>query len=130
MLSADGATADQDRRISETIAREQTRLRQFIHVRVPDDGDAEDIIQEVFYELVAAYRLMKPVEQVLGSFAWHGIGSLTCFEANGGPSSGPLPCTYQKTARRIDGKTCFRRRMRDPRPLMRAACYWNNWTLR
>ena len=64
MLSADGATADQDRRISETIAREQTRLRQFIHVRVPDDGDAEDIVQEVFYELVAAYRPMKPVEQV------------------------------------------------------------------
>jgi RNA polymerase sigma factor (sigma-70 family) len=64
VLSTDGVTAGQNRRISETIAREQARLRQFIRKRVPDEGDAEDIFQEVFYELVAAYRLMKPVEQV------------------------------------------------------------------
>lgn len=64
VLTADGVTADQNRRISETIAREQARLRQFIRNRVSDDGDAEDIFQEVFYELVDAYRLMKPVEQV------------------------------------------------------------------
>ncbi len=64
MLSPDGVTSEQNRRISETIAREQARLRQFIRRRVPDDGDAEDIFQEVFYELVDAYRLMKPVEQV------------------------------------------------------------------
>ncbi len=64
VLSADGVTTDQNRRISETIAREQARLRQFIRKRVPDNGDAEDIFQEVFYELIAAYRLMKPVEQV------------------------------------------------------------------
>ncbi len=64
VLSTDGITTEQNRRISETIAREQARLRQFIRKRVADDGDAEDIFQEVFYELVAAYRLMKPVEQV------------------------------------------------------------------
>jgi len=64
VLSTDGITTDQNRRISETIAREQARLRQFIRKRVPDEGDAEDIFQDVFYELVAAYRLMKPVEQV------------------------------------------------------------------
>lgn len=64
MLSTDDFTADQNRRISETIEREQVRLRQFIRKRVPDSGDAEDIFQEVFYELVDAYRLMKPVEQV------------------------------------------------------------------
>jgi len=63
VLSGDGLTADQNRRISDTIAREQRRLRQFIARRVPDAGDAEDIFQEVFYELVDAYRLMKPVEQ-------------------------------------------------------------------
>jgi len=63
-MSSDGGTADQNRRISETIAQEQARLRQFIRKRVPDEGDAEDIIQDVFYELVDAYRLMKPVEQV------------------------------------------------------------------
>jgi RNA polymerase sigma factor (sigma-70 family) len=64
VLSRDGITAEQNRRISETIAREQARLRQFIRGRVSDDGDAEDIFQEVFYELIDAYRLMKPVEQV------------------------------------------------------------------
>jgi RNA polymerase sigma factor (sigma-70 family) len=63
-LTPDPVTTDQNRRFSETIAREQTRLRQFIRRRVPDSGDAEDILQEVFYELLDAYRLMKPVEQV------------------------------------------------------------------
>ncbi len=56
--------AEQDQRISETIDREKTRLRNFIRKRVADQGDAEDILQEVFYELVEAYRLMKPIEQV------------------------------------------------------------------
>ena len=64
VLSTDRVTIDQNRRISETIAREQARLRQFIRKHVPDHGDAEDIFQEVFYELVDAYRLMKPVGQV------------------------------------------------------------------
>ncbi len=64
MLITDSVTIDQNRRISETITREQARLRQFIRKHVPDHGDAEDIFQEVFYELVDAYRLMKPVEQV------------------------------------------------------------------
>jgi RNA polymerase sigma factor (sigma-70 family) len=64
VLSPDRVTIDQNRRISETITREQARLRQFIRKHVPDDGDAEDIFQEVFYELVDAYRLMKPIEQV------------------------------------------------------------------
>jgi len=56
--------AEQDQRISETIAREKTRLRNFIRKRVADQADAEDILQEVFYELVETYRLMKPIEQV------------------------------------------------------------------
>ena len=63
-LSTDRVTTEQNRRISETIAREQARLRQFIRKRVPDDGDAEDVFQEVFYELVDSYRLLKPIEQV------------------------------------------------------------------
>ncbi len=63
-LSSDGVIIEQNRRISETIAREQARLRQFIRNRVPDDGDADDIFQEVFYELIDAYRLMNPVEQI------------------------------------------------------------------
>ena len=54
----------QDQQISEAIEREQARLRNFIRRRVADQSDAEDILQEVFSELVEAYRMMKPVEQV------------------------------------------------------------------
>jgi RNA polymerase sigma factor (sigma-70 family) len=56
--------AQQDRQISEAIEREKPRLRSFIGKRVADQSDAEDILQEVFYELVEAYRMMRPVEQV------------------------------------------------------------------
>jgi RNA polymerase sigma factor (sigma-70 family) len=56
--------AEQDERISEAIDRDKTRLRKFIGRRVADPSDAEDILQEVFYELVETYRLMKPIEQV------------------------------------------------------------------
>jgi len=63
-LSIDGMAAEQDQRISETIGREQARLRNFIRRRVPDKADAEDILQDVFYELVEAYRLTKPIQQV------------------------------------------------------------------
>ena len=54
----------QDQQISEASEREKARLRNFIRKRVADQSDAEDILQEVFYELVEAYRMMKPVEQV------------------------------------------------------------------
>ncbi len=56
--------AEPDQRISEAVEREYGRLRNFIRRRVSDPGDAEDILQDVFYELVAAYRMMQPIEQV------------------------------------------------------------------
>jgi RNA polymerase sigma factor (sigma-70 family) len=55
---------EQDQRISQAMGRDQARLFKFIRSRVADTSDAEDILQDVFYELVEAYRLMKPVEQV------------------------------------------------------------------
>jgi RNA polymerase sigma factor (sigma-70 family) len=54
---------EQDERISKAIDREQPRLRNFIRRRVVNQQDAEDILQEVFYEFVEAYRMMKPVEE-------------------------------------------------------------------
>ncbi|HEY1302643.1 MAG TPA: sigma-70 family RNA polymerase sigma factor [Vicinamibacterales bacterium] len=59
-------TREQDLRISETVAREQSRLRAFIRRRVPDPGDVEDILQDVFYRLVEANRLLMPIEHVTG----------------------------------------------------------------
>jgi RNA polymerase sigma factor (sigma-70 family) len=55
-----------DQRISEVVEREQSRLRNFIRRRVPDPRDAEDILQDVFYELVEANRLLMPIEHVTG----------------------------------------------------------------
>ena len=57
---------EQDRQISEVVAEERPRLRNFIRRRVPDPSDAEDIVQEVFYELVEANRLLMPIEHVTG----------------------------------------------------------------
>ena len=58
--------AEQDQRISEVVKREGSRLRNFIRRRVPDPLDAEDILQDVFHELVEANRLLMPIEHVTG----------------------------------------------------------------
>ena len=58
--------SEQDRKISEIVAGEKGRLRNFIRRRVPDTSDAEDILQEVFYELVEANRLLMPIDHVTG----------------------------------------------------------------
>src|SRR5437588_12025965 len=57
---------EQDERISEVVKREHSRLLNFIRRRVPDPLDAEDILQNVFYALVEANRLLMPVEHVTG----------------------------------------------------------------
>lgn len=64
--SLERTTLEQDRQISEVVEREQSRLRNFIRRRVPDPRDAEDIAQEVFYELVEATRLLMPIGHVTG----------------------------------------------------------------
>ena len=63
-LTANALMAEQDKRITETISRERGRLRNFIRRRVPDASEAEDILQDVFFEFVEAYRLPEPIEQV------------------------------------------------------------------
>src|SRR5947209_18138101 len=62
--SLKGMALEQDQRISEVIKREQARLRHFIRRRVPDPRDAEDILQDVFYRLVEANRLLMPIDHV------------------------------------------------------------------
>ena len=57
---------EQDTRISEVVKRERSRLLNFIRRRVPDPGDAEDILQDVFYRLVEANRLLMPIEHITG----------------------------------------------------------------
>ena len=55
---------EQDQLLFEALERDQPRLRSFIRKHVTDTGEAEDILQDVFYELLEAYRLMKPIEHV------------------------------------------------------------------
>ncbi len=57
---------EQDRQISAIVAEQRFRLRNFIRRRVPDPLDVEDIVQEVFYELVQANRLLMPIDHVTG----------------------------------------------------------------
>jgi RNA polymerase sigma factor (sigma-70 family) len=57
---------EQDQRISEVVERERSRLRNFIRRRVPDPRDAEDVLQDVFYKLVEANRLLMPIEHITG----------------------------------------------------------------
>jgi len=65
-LTLDSMTREQDRRISDVVGQEQSKLRNFIRRRVPDPGDADDILQDVFYELVEANRLLMPIEHITG----------------------------------------------------------------
>lgn len=60
------AMLEQDRQISEVVEKERLRLRNFIRRRVPNEADAEDLLQEVFYELVEANRLLMPIDHVTG----------------------------------------------------------------
>ena len=58
--------SEPDQRLADIVTREQSRLRHFIRRRVPDPRDAEDVLQDVFYELVEANRLLMPIEHVTG----------------------------------------------------------------
>src|SRR5579864_942427 len=62
----DRMALDENQPISDVVRREQSRLRNFIRRRVPDPRDAEDILQDVFYQLVEANRLLMPIDHVTG----------------------------------------------------------------
>jgi RNA polymerase sigma factor (sigma-70 family) len=63
-LDASWRMVEENRSLAETIVQESARLRSFVRRRVVDPGDAEDVLQDVFYELVEARRMLRPIEQV------------------------------------------------------------------
>lgn len=65
-LTIGAMSSEQNREISEAVEQQQTRLRNFVSSRVPDPSDVEDILQDVFFELVEAYRLTKPIQTLSG----------------------------------------------------------------
>ena len=110
---------DQDQRISEAIRLEWTRLRNFIRKRVTDPGDAEDILQDVFYELIEAYRLMKPVEQVGAWLFRVARNRITDRFRKKRPERSAI--RWLASGNCSLWRTCFRRRRTGPRRLMRGA---------
>src|SRR5260221_6760705 len=68
MNETSGVTSmtEQERQLSQVITEQRSRLRNFIRKRVPNEGDVEDILQDVFYKLVEANRLLMPIEHVTG----------------------------------------------------------------
>jgi len=88
-LTCKAMMAEQDKRIAETVSRERGRLGNFIRRRVPDASEAEDILQDVFYEFVAAYRLPEPIEQA-GAWLFRVARNriIDCFRKK---REGPLP---------------------------------------
>jgi RNA polymerase sigma factor (sigma-70 family) len=64
MSSVEQAIAEQNQWVAEAMERDESRLRNYIRKQVLDRETAEDILQEVFVELIEAYRLLKPIEQV------------------------------------------------------------------
>ena len=81
---------EQDRQISEVIAEEQSRLRSFIRRRVANDADVEDLLQEVFYELVQAGRLLKPIDYVTGWLFRVARNRITDFFRKKRPETSPM----------------------------------------
>jgi RNA polymerase sigma factor (sigma-70 family) len=63
-MESDWTIIEQDRLISDALERDKPKLRSFIRKHIADTNEAEDILQDVFYELIEAYRLMKPIEHV------------------------------------------------------------------
>jgi len=63
-MTAPITTTEQDQAITATVLRERSRLWHFIRRRVADQTDADDILQDVFYEFTQAYHLPEPIEQV------------------------------------------------------------------
>ncbi len=121
--SLERMTFDQDRRISDVVKREQARLRHFIRRRVPDPRDAEDILQDVFYTLVEANRLLMPIEHVTGWLFRVARNRITDFFPRRGPSLSAMSWSGTKTRNRRRWKTCFRRPMPDQRHSTPAACF-------
>ena len=121
VLTAGQMKGDQDARISEAIRLEWARLRNFIRKRVLDAGDAEDILQDVFYELIEAYRLTKPVEQV-GAWLFRVARNRITDRFR---KKGEAEDHAAESAR--DGRICCRRTEAGRMRLTREACCWRSW---
>ena len=110
---------EQDRRISDVVEREQSRLRSFIRRRVPDPRDVEDILQDVFYELVEANRLLMPIEHVTGWLFRVARNRITDLFRKKKPKASTKSPFRTRTSSCCSWKTCCPRPMPDRRQCAR-----------
>src|SRR6185369_1851805 len=125
-------TFEQDRQISEVVLKERSRLRNFIRRRVPDPRDAEDILQDVFYELVEANRLLMPIEHLTGWLFRVARNRITdLFRKKGRRASARLPLQATMMTNLFHSKICCPRPMPARRRFTPAACFLknSNWRL-
>ena len=115
----------QDERLSEAIGRDASRLARFIRSRVPDARDAEDILQEVFYELVNAYRMTQPIEEVSAWLFRVARNRITDLPAAGARSRMSFSRDDESTVEEL-----LPSRKRVPRRSSRAACCSKRWPTR
>jgi RNA polymerase sigma factor (sigma-70 family) len=55
-----------DTRIAQVAEGQRSRLLAFIRRRVASDSQAEDILQDVFYQLLTSYSVTEPIETMTG----------------------------------------------------------------
>lgn len=91
MQGSDWTISEQDQLISAAVERDEPRLRRFIRRRVADAGEAEDILQDVFHELIEAYRMMKPIEHVTAWLFTVARNRITDMFRRGKPTSLNVP---------------------------------------
>lgn len=99
-LSAEAPMAEMNARIAEAVSRERGRLGAFIRRRVPDPGEAEDILQDVFFEFIEAYRLPEPIEQI-GAWLFR-VARNRIIDRFRKKREEPLPATADDDAERLD----------------------------
>ena len=130
MSSLDQATAEQDQWIAQAMEKDESRLRNYIRKHVVDLEAAEDILQDVFVELVEAYRLLKPIEQVSGWLFRVAKNRIIDRFRGRRLESLSQPNMARMTMRPFRSKTCCPHRMADRRRPMRGACCWTRLTKR
>ena len=117
---------EQDQRISAVVQREQSRLRSFIRRRVADPRDAEDILQDVFYELVEANRLLMPIDHVTGWLFRVARNRITDLFRKKKPERFSDTAVAARTKSCCGLKTICRHRMQDRKRSTPAACCSTN----
>jgi RNA polymerase sigma factor (sigma-70 family) len=117
---------EQDRQIADVIARERPRLRSFIRRRVPNDADAEDLLQDVFFELVEAYRLLAPIDFVTGWLYRVARNRITDLFRKKRPEAFSDAMEEDGDGELLDIGACCPRRRPDQKRSTFATCSWMN----